>query len=986
MTLPRAPHSSLAQGPARPYGNLLRALVFLLPVGAWLALIALVMDANRRFVALRLEDHRHAWEQDARTIAAFLQRAHTLEAQVEDRGRQMIRRMERTLRQDRARRPDAALVGTSIREAFPEISPGAGLRVWGFAGDPRAGEVETLVGPGLEARTRAVAAAVFRGLAILAGGGTLRPEAHHRLRKQTAALFGPLAKPELLADVREKRLTEVLVEGRFAYLWWSRIRQRGRVVGGMVVVFPANLAQRIRPRQAALEQAWRRSRGRVLPLLLPLAAARGRPVLLPTSCRRAQGAREQARRALHLTRSGLLLQNRLLEQGDTWWLSAFLSMDTPHHTVLVGAVPRLSGPLAGWPRGLALLGLGVVAWTLLQGSQTGRAESLRTSFLSMFLALALLPLAAVGLYGAFQIEAGEAQQIRRIRQEAVEEAQRIDFSGDTILQELSMITYRLGEDPRIREALLSSSRPRRESALRRLDAVCGAKGVGVDDLMLMAPGRSPVLLYGRGQTRKTSRRTQEFLSVICYRFHQIIHELFHPAPAALGVTPAVKKALDVLRLLDTPVVVKMFYAAHEVGEISRTGQDDPIFTMVQTLADGGTLQAYLLLTTRAAALFQRHLEQAVRRTNIDRQGFLGYGLSDPRRGFSVPNRDHGPFWGSAEGHRLAALMVRAAELGAPLSTERDGTLHFALPLQRLSPFVMGGVRPLQHVRMAAFWQRTGLAGFLIVVGLVLVALAQGAGEFLLTPLTEAAQALTAVARGDLEQRMPSTRDDELGEMTRAFDQMIAGLRERRDLGRFISGSLEHSISQGNLAEGPPRAVPAAVLISDIRSFTTISESHPPAEVVAMLNAHLDAMARKIRQRGGKIDRFVGDAIIALFTAPTPAEAVHQAIEAARDMMAGHAALQEERRRGGRFPYAIGIGIDFGQIMEGTLSAGERLEYALFGPPRVEAERLEAASKSGRHTRIMVSEAVRNLATGTDPFMEHRQHRAWEIISLQRASS
>ncbi|RCK78791.1 MAG: Adenylate cyclase [Candidatus Ozemobacter sibiricus] len=949
--------------------------------------MALVADVNQRFVALRLEDRRLAWEQEARTIAAFLQRAHTLEAQVEDRGRKMIRRLEQAGRQDPEGRLPATLVAAAVQEAFPEVARPGHLRVWAFSGNPRSDTVETLSGPGLESRLRAVAAAVFRGLGTLAGGATLPAEALNRLRKQTTALFGPLAKPDLLAEVREQRLSEILFEGRFAYLWWSRLKRGRRVIGGLLVVFPGDLARRIRPREAALEQAWRRTRGRLRPFLVSMAPREGRhPVLLPPSCSRDRIARRQAGFLAHRPPEEKLPLNQVTVRAGAWWLPAFLSMDTSYHTVIVGAIPRVTGPLTGWPRSLALLGCGLLAWVLRRGGRQAVVESLRTSFLSMFLALSLLPLAAVGLYGAYQIEAAEVQQIRRIRQEAMEEAQRLDYSGDTILQELSLLTYRLAEHRQWRQALLSPASSHGLAALQKIEAACRARGLSIDDLALLAPLRPPLTLASNSVANKVLRRTKEVLAVVCARFHDFIHGASAIPPPPLGLTSGVKEALNVLQVLDQPVVARMFYAAHELGEISRTGQDEPIFSMVQTLARQGRLEAYLLLTARAETIFQRYLEQAVRRANIETAGLLSFGRFDSRTGLALSHRDHRGFWRSVAGRRLAALMVEAGELGAPRAIERDGTLFFALPMQRVSPFVLGGYRSLHQVSLTAFWQRAGLFGFLLLVSLVLAALARGAGTFLLAPLTEAAQVLTAVAHGDLEQRVICRRDDELGEMMRAFDRMISGLRERRDLGRFISGSLEQSISQGEPVGDRSRAVQAAVLVSDIRSFTTLSESHPPDEVVAMLNAHLETMAEKIRRHGGKIDRFVGDAIIALFTAPVPSEAVPQALAAAVAMMAGHAMRQDERRRRGQFLYDIGIGIDFGTVMEGTLAAGERAEYALFGPPRSEAERLEAASKAGRYTRIMVSEAVRQLAPAAMEFHAHPEHRAWELRDAARPAA
>jgi class 3 adenylate cyclase/ligand-binding sensor protein len=139
---------------------------------------------------------------------------------------------------------------------------------------------------------------------------------------------------------------------------------------------------------------------------------------------------------------------------------------------------------------------------------------------------------------------------------------------------------------------------------------------------------------------------------------------------------------------------------------------------------------------------------------------------------------------------------------------------------------------------------------------------------------------------------------------------------------------------------------ASVLFSDIRNFTTRSERLTPAEVVEMLNEYFEEMVEAIFAHEGTLDKFIGDAVLAVFGAPIPSEEnARNAVKAAQQMLTKLAALNEKRTARGQQPIEIGIGIHTGKIMGGNIGSKKRMEYTVIGDTVNVAARLESLSKN-----------------------------------------
>lgn len=147
----------------------------------------------------------------------------------------------------------------------------------------------------------------------------------------------------------------------------------------------------------------------------------------------------------------------------------------------------------------------------------------------------------------------------------------------------------------------------------------------------------------------------------------------------------------------------------------------------------------------------------------------------------------------------------------------------------------------------------------------------------------------------------------------------------------------------------------AVLFVDIRGFTPLSESAEPEEVVEILNAYLTLCATSIFKCGGTLDKFIGDAAMAIFNAPLDqSDFVYKAVEAAYLMKLGAKSLAEELEKQFHKEVAFGIGVHTGAAVIGNIGADFRMDYTAIGDTVNTAARLESNAKSGQ---ILISEAV-----------------------------
>ena len=222
---------------------------------------------------------------------------------------------------------------------------------------------------------------------------------------------------------------------------------------------------------------------------------------------------------------------------------------------------------------------------------------------------------------------------------------------------------------------------------------------------------------------------------------------------------------------------------------------------------------------------------------------------------------------------------------------------------------------------------------------------------LLDPLFNLRGEAGAVAQGDLNQAIANTdRRDEIGQLARSFASMRDAVRKTINdlkdtnvsIGRFVPQAFLAIVGKPSIVEvelGDNKRRNMTILFSDIRNFTTLSEAMTPDENFAFINAYLERMGPVIRDHNGFIDKYIGDAIMALF------ESADDALKAGLAMLETLDAFNDERRAASRPPIAIGIGINTGTLMMGTIGEKHRMDGTVISDAVNLASRVEALTKT-----------------------------------------
>lgn len=195
-----------------------------------------------------------------------------------------------------------------------------------------------------------------------------------------------------------------------------------------------------------------------------------------------------------------------------------------------------------------------------------------------------------------------------------------------------------------------------------------------------------------------------------------------------------------------------------------------------------------------------------------------------------------------------------------------------------------------------------------------------------------------------------------------MEDITAEKRVRSTMARYMSKEVADQLLQAGEEVLGGRDQTVSVLFSDVRGFTTIAEAIGARETVAMLNEYFTEMVDVILENGGILDKYIGDAMMALFGAPfTSPNDADNALAAANRMLTCLEELNARRATGGKPPLKVGIGISTGDVIVGNIGSSKRMEYTVIGDNVNLASRLEGANKF-YGTGILLSEFTRRTLT------------------------
>jgi len=300
---------------------------------------------------------------------------------------------------------------------------------------------------------------------------------------------------------------------------------------------------------------------------------------------------------------------------------------------------------------------------------------------------------------------------------------------------------------------------------------------------------------------------------------------------------------------------------------------------------------------------------------------------------------------------LAQAMVGARRTGSvQFYSDQDRETQIAgFSPTRDPAWVVGVIEPERVFSLPLeALHRKGIQAIAFVTAIVLL-LAWVFSRQILRPVGALTRSVRAVERGDYDNAgLAIVSNDEIGRLARVFNDMLVGIRERervKDLfGRMVSPEVREKLLTGSIELGGESAR-VTVLFSDIRGFSTLCESTPAPEVVALINEYMTEMSTAARNWGGYINNFIGDAIVVVFGTPVHHEDNEwRAVAAALEMRNRLHALNLKRRAMKRASIQTGIGISTGDVVAGQMGAADRFLYTVIGDAVNIAARLEALTK------------------------------------------
>jgi adenylate cyclase len=296
---------------------------------------------------------------------------------------------------------------------------------------------------------------------------------------------------------------------------------------------------------------------------------------------------------------------------------------------------------------------------------------------------------------------------------------------------------------------------------------------------------------------------------------------------------------------------------------------------------------------------------------------------------------------------------------------------------------MDGSEVLNQIKANPAWRATPV---IVISGQqdmdgIISCIEAGADDYLFKPFNPVL--LQARITAGLERKRWHDREDRYREKLERSEKFI-----RATFGRYVSEEVVDSLleePEGLKLGGVLREV--TILMSDIRSFSTICEQLPPDKVMMMLNTYLGTMSEIIMGHQGTIDEFIGDAILAIFGAPiSRPDDADRAVQCARDMQQAMHEINRANVELGLPEISMGIGVNTGAVIAGNIGSEKRSKYGVVGHQVNLTSRIESETGGGE---ILISETTRNKLQTAYEFGKQRTVRVKGInqaVSVYRVKS
>ncbi len=261
--------------------------------------------------------------------------------------------------------------------------------------------------------------------------------------------------------------------------------------------------------------------------------------------------------------------------------------------------------------------------------------------------------------------------------------------------------------------------------------------------------------------------------------------------------------------------------------------------------------------------------------------------------------------------------------------------------------------------------------FAVISLLSLVLIGEAIYILLVKPVSVFITGVKQIGLGDFQTTIEIEKSDEFSDLAKSFNEMSSGLLQKEKMKRFVSDKLLERVEKGHqdtISKETAEEYDLSVLSSDIRDFTSITEKNDAQEIVSLLNDYFTEMEQAIIINGGIIDRFIGDAVSAVFYADDESEHhAFRAVKAAIEMRERIKMINLARSKAGKFEIENGIGISTGRAIIGVAGSERgRKVFTVLGEITKKADILESKTKLS-NSKVVICEKTMNFVEGNFEF-------------------
>ncbi|MFZ5951811.1 MAG: adenylate/guanylate cyclase domain-containing protein [Candidatus Rifleibacteriota bacterium] len=810
-------------------------------------------------------------------------------------------------------------------------------------------------GDGLEKSRIKIIEKTFNNLCHLADSPHDHDAAENRsFQKNISSVLGENSAPGELAVFREGKPTPVEFGNQPCYIIWKRLRDRkNQPFAGIFMVLPVSVMENHELGLKLLtNQSLQMSRGKMAIAFGRLIDGKLRLALPDALNDFPMEKRNLVKHLKPLLKSSNQNLRQILDQGRFRFYLDNLNIQSPFTMIIFSTIPGENH--ANFAGNLTFAGFLCLIFFVFFSLNNRRRPIISTenSFKILFFTTGLIPIFLIGYLIFSQLREAEKIEIERLVSNTAEDLEQIQQQSEIIVKSSGELFQAFLAEPRHHEMLLSEMPEVRAEAFKLLKELFAQRKIVFNYLFINRPGFYSEFLRSEKASPSECESQGNYYAIssrAMLGFFDCGPNLLNSQQKSLANTFKEKSEFyDENIIIDSLERVTAF----------QTGSSRKRVYSSTLLARNGIIRGTVVLVVDASASVVSFLEDQIKNlNNSSNREFMAISRASNQSFATIPALNDKQIF-SVSGRQIREFARSAANSMFPLQIFSNDQVLLYDPFQRINSHFGTAVINISGIKSNYLFKFTLVMILLSLLASTIYFLSSAISHLLIDPLKRLRRAFILLAEGNLNTEFRYDFHNELGVLASATGKMIAGLKQRQILGKFVSNTFDSDLtsfsenSKGQLGIG-------TVMFSDIRNFTTISEANPPEKVAASLNLHLKEMVQIIFSSGGTVEQFIGDAIVAFFPGSQEKD-IARALTAAEAMMKRRRELNIRSVDDGKLEFQTGIGLAFGQVVSGTLTTEQRSEFTFLGEARSNSENLETLSKTGKFSKIMVCDQIRAI--------------------------